>query len=86
MNDQATDCEAITEEWLRSVGFVDGNFGVLQRGLLFCDLHAVRTFGCSLWWYIGQSIHRNFAVRKPETRGEVIELCRLLGSPVNIDD
>lgn len=65
----ADDGEAVTEEWLRSQGFVGGGLGDYQSGLWLGDLKVSHDG----WWTIPAP------KVTPETRGDVRRLCSVLG-------
>jgi hypothetical protein len=79
---QADDGEAITEEWLRSVGFTDHRLGVgigkAQGGgsVLYCSLKPV---GIEPDWYLDAGHSPMTHVHEPQTRGAVRRLAAALG-------
>lgn len=76
----ADDDEPVTEEWLRYVGFRDGQCGMLSRGVVHADLHAFKTFShvTHISVYVGKGMATHTTVEKA-TRRQVRDLCRALG-------
>jgi hypothetical protein len=81
----ADDAEPVAEEWLRSVGFVDGGTAVWpemrsqdsQRGGPVCHIHYAPLLGCDGWFVANSDEGCN--VPTMETRGDVRRLAAALG-------
>jgi len=90
---QSTQCAvpttAIDEAWLRRVGFRLNASGCLCYGYVQADVHAVQTWNVQLGqasrMYRG-SVLGPFTepIPTPADRAEVVELCRLLGRPLEV--
>lgn len=84
---QSTQCAvpstAIDEGWLRRVGFRLNASGCLCYGYVQADVHAVQAWNVELAWYIGLGPFTE-PIPTPADRAELVELCRLLGRPLEV--